>query len=149
MHPQTTTITIHRPVKPATLLTIVAVVALLAIGAIALTQIDETPTASASIGPNEAGSTIAFEVGGTLTIALPANPSTGYSWVVSWIDPAIVTQTGEPAFVAESDLIGAGGTMTFHFTAAGAGMSELRLDYRRSWEDAEPLDTYLVIINVE
>lgn len=149
MHPQTTTITIPRPVKPATLLTTAAVVALLAIAAIALTQMDENRAVSASIGPDEAGSAIALEIGGELTIALPANPSTGYGWTVAAIDPAVVIQKGEPEFAAQSNLIGAGGTMTFRFTAAGTGINELRLEYQRPWEDAEPLDTYQVTVNVK
>lgn len=149
MHPQTATTTFPRTVKPATLLTTVAVVSLLAVGAIALTQIDGNRAVSASIGPDAAGSAIALEVGAELTVALPTNPSTGYGWAVTSIDPAVVTQTGEPEFVAQSNLIGAGGTMTFRFTASGAGISELRLDYQRSWEQAEPLDTYQVTINVK
>ena len=148
MHPQTTTVTIPRPVRPATLLGTAAVAALLAIAAVALTQMDETPV-SASIGPDEAGSTVALEIGGELTIALPANPSTGYGWTVAAIDPAVLIQKGEPDFAAQSNLIGAGGTMTFRFTAAGAGESELRLEYQRPWEEAEPLDTYQVTVNVK
>jgi inhibitor of cysteine peptidase len=149
MHLQTTTITVPRSVSPATVLTTAAVVALLAVGTIGLAQIDANPAASASIGPDEAGSTVALEVGGELTITLPANPSTGYGWTVTSIDPAVVTQTGEPEFATESNLIGAGGTMTFRFTASGAGVIEVRLDYQRPWEDAEPLDTYHVNINVK
>jgi inhibitor of cysteine peptidase len=149
MHPQTTTITIPSPLKPSTLLTTGAVVALLAIAAIALTQMEETPAVSASVGPDEAGSAIALEIGGELTIALPANPSTGYGWTVSAIDPAVVIQKGEPEFAAQSNLTGAGGTMTFRFIAAGAGESELRLEYRRPWEDAEPFDTFQVTVNVK
>ena len=57
-------------------------------------------------------------------------------------------QKGEPEFSPESDLIGSGGTMTFHFAGTAAGRSDLQLDYVRPWEDAEPLDTFLVTVNV-
>jgi inhibitor of cysteine peptidase len=87
-------------------------------------------------------------VGGELTISLPANPSTGYSWVVSSINPALLNQIGDPEFSAESDLIGAAGTMTFHFEATAAGQDSLQLNYLRPWEDTEPLETYTVTVNV-
>ena len=137
-----------RSVTPATVLMTLAVSAMIGVGAIALTQVDRDSPVSASIGPDESGSIVDLDVGGELTIALQANPSTGYGWTVTSIDPAVVTQTGEPELSAESNLIGAGATVTFRFTAAGAGVSELRLDYQRPWEGVEPLGTYFVTINV-
>jgi inhibitor of cysteine peptidase len=91
---------------------------------------------------------VALEVGGELTISLPANPSTGYSWVVSSINPALLAQIGDPEFSAESGLVGAGGTMTFHFEGASVGQGSLQLEYLRSWEDAAPLETYTVTVNI-
>ncbi len=143
------TTTFPRTVKPATILLTFLAVAAVAVGAIALAQIDRAGIAPAGIGPAEAGSRVALEVSGDLTISLPANPSTGYSWVVSSINPAVLAQVGEPEFTAQSDLVGAGGTMTFHFTGIATGQDSLQLDYVRPWEDGEtPLDTYTITVNV-
>jgi inhibitor of cysteine peptidase len=148
MQAHTSTITVPRSVKPATVLIALAVVALVAVGVIALTHPGQPTSASTPLGPAEAGSTVSLETVGELTITLPANPSTGYNWVVAAINPPLVTQIGEPEFSAGSDLIGAGGTMMFRFEGTATGQGSLQLDYLRPWEDADPLDTYQVTINV-
>lgn len=148
MQAQASTFVAPRSVKPATVLVILAVIAVVAVGVIALSQTGKTIAASATLGPAEAGSVVALEVGGELTITLPANPSTGYSWVVTALDPALLAQIGEPEYSAESNLIGASGTMTFRFQGTAAGQDSLQLDYLRTWEDIEPLDTYSVTVNV-
>lgn len=143
------TTTFPQAVKPATILLAFLAVAAIAVGAISPTRMDRAGLAPTGIGPAEAGSRVALEVSGELTISLPANPSTGYSWVVSSINPAVLAQVGEPEFSAQSDLAGAGGTMTFHFTGIAMGQDSLQLDYVRPWEDGEaPLDTYTVTVNV-
>ena len=148
MQAQASTVVAPRSMRPATVLIILAAVAVVAVGVIALTQTGKSIAASATLGPAEAGSAVALEVGGELTITLPANPSTGYSWVVTALNPALLTQIGEPEFSAESNLIGAGGTMTFRFQGTAAGQDSLQLDYLRPWEDNEPLDTYSVTVNI-
>ena len=72
----------------------------------------------------------------------------GYGWVVTSIDPSPLDQVGEPEFSAESDLIGAGGSVTFPFEGFATGQASLQLDYLRPWEDVEPLDSFFVTINV-
>jgi len=149
MQAQASTVVAPRSVRPATVLIILAAVAVVAVGVIALTQTGKSiAAASATLGPAEAGSAVALEVGGELTITLPANPSTGYSWVVTALNPALLTQIGEPEFSADSNLIGAGGTMTFRFQGTAAGQDSLQLDYLRPWEDNEALDTYSVTVNI-
>jgi inhibitor of cysteine peptidase len=148
MQANASTITVPRTVKPATILVTLFVVAVVAVGAIALANVRTASPAPTALGPAEAGSSVTLEVGGELTISLPANPSTGYSWVVSAINPALLTQIGEPEFSADSDLIGAGGTMTFHFEGTAVGQDSLQLEYLRTWEEAAPLETYNVTVSV-
>lgn len=148
MQANMSTTTVFRPVRPATVLIIIAVVALIAIAAIALAEQGATSEAMNVIGPAQAESTVSLEEGEQFTVMLPGNPSTGYSWVVTTINPALLTQIGEPEFSTGSDLVGAGGTITFRFEANGAGRDALQLDYQRPWEDVEPIDTYRVTVNV-
>ena len=148
MQANMSTTTVHPLAKPATVLIIVAVVAAIAIAAIALAEMGTTSEATNVIGPARAESTVSLEEGEQLTITLPGNPSTGYSWVVTTINPALLAQIGEPEFSTGSDLVGSGGTMTFRFETTGTGQDALQLDYLRPWEDVLPVDTYRVTVNV-
>jgi inhibitor of cysteine peptidase len=148
MQARTSTVAVPRPVKPATVLLVLATIAAVGAGVIALTHSGETTATSVALGPADGGSAVALDVGGELTITLPANPSTGYSWVVTAMNTARLTLVGEPEFSAESNLIGAGGTITYRFRGAAAGQDSLQLDYVRPWEDTDPLETYVLTINV-
>lgn len=145
-HPST--ITTARTLNPVAILTFLAVVAVVALGVILATQTGSSAQTVTNLGPTDAGSTASVEVGEGITITLPANPSTGYSWVVTSTTPALLNQVGEPEFSAESELIGAGGNIIFHFEGLATGQVSLQLDYLRPWEDAQPIDTFGVTINV-
>jgi inhibitor of cysteine peptidase len=93
------------------------------------------------------GTSIEAGVGQSFSIVLAGNPTTGYGWQVEGIDGTVLTAS-EPVYVSDSDLIGSGGTYTFTFTAAAAGDTEVRLVYLRSWEQAEPLETFTMIVTV-
>jgi inhibitor of cysteine peptidase len=69
---------------------------------------------------------------------LRSNPSTGYRWEVTEIDESILQSLGEPAFQADSELVGSPGKETFRFLALRTGHVDLRLDYRRPWEQGVP-----------
>ncbi len=95
------------------------------------------------------GQEIAIQRGQVLVISLPANPSTGYTWEMVEAEGAILRQVGEPEFKAQSDLVGAPGTLTLRFEAAEAGQMELRLVYHRPWETGvDPLDSFTVQVTV-
>jgi inhibitor of cysteine peptidase len=87
--------------------------------------------------------------GDFLLVRLESNPSTGYSWEIVDNDEAILRPLGEPEFQASSSAVGAGGTETFSFEAISEGVSVLRMIYHRSFEDEEPLETFLQRVVVE
>ena len=96
------------------------------------------------------GTSVDLKTGETFTISLEGNPTTGYSWEVSSIDPAVVEQVGEPDFKSDSKLIGAGGMFTFTFKAVSPGSAPVMLVYHRSWEkDVTPMYEYQVTVNVK
>jgi inhibitor of cysteine peptidase len=110
---------------------------------VALTQADD-------------GKSYTVGVGDTITVELEGNPTTGYAWAsdLSAEDAALLTLVGgEPAYAGEetgSDVVGAGGTYTFTFTADSAGQLELKLKYWRSFEpDTEPIETFSVDLTIE
>lgn len=87
--------------------------------------------------------------GQVLVLALDANPSTGFTWEVEQLDTSILRQLGLPMFQPGSDLMGAGGTQTFRFQSLRSGETDIRLAYRRPWEEGvEPADRYEVRVIV-
>ncbi len=98
------------------------------------------------------GTTVEIASGGKLIIALPSNPTTGYSWAV--VDPTGgLTQQGDPAFVpagSTQPVVGAGGTEVFTFTAGDQGEYKLGLAYARSFEPTTtPDQTFSVTVTVK
>ncbi|MBM3696221.1 MAG: protease inhibitor I42 family protein [Actinobacteria bacterium] len=85
------------------------------------------------------GAVIEVKVGERVTLELEGNPTTGYSWQITEIDPAVLAPSGEPDYQSSSDADGAGGVYTFRFDAVGAGETEVVLQYFPSWQ--EPSDT--------
>jgi len=103
-----------------------------------------------SIGEAENGKTVEINTGDTLKISLTGNPTTGYNWYVSSVDTQVLTQMGDPSFVASSNAMGAGGIITLTFQAPIAGQTSLQLEYKRAWETGvNPLQTYSVMVDVK
>jgi len=96
------------------------------------------------------GQSVDVASGDKITIRLEGNPTTGYSWEVSAIDPAMVELVGEPDYKTDSKALGSGGVYTFTFKAAAAGTTSLKLIYHRSWEeDVDPVKVFEVTLNVK
>lgn len=66
-------------------------------------------------------------------IALASNPTTGYGWEFE-TNPNLISLINQ-TFKPESDLIGAGGTETFKFSALNEGEAKIVFSYKRSWEE--------------
>ena len=103
---------------------------------------------SLELNETNSGSNITLRTGGTFTVSLEGNPTTGYAWEVVECDEQVLKLTGED-YVSSSDKIGAGGIKMFTLTAANPGTTALKLVYRRSWEkDVEPLRTFVANVRV-
>ena len=115
-------------------------------------QVENVPVSGPALTLDEQdnGTTVALKPGDTVAIVLEGNPTTGYGWTVdlSDEDAAILEQVGEPSYVPDSGLIGAGGTYTFTFRALAAGDATLALHYSRAWESVPPLKTFSVTVAV-
>jgi predicted secreted protein len=104
--------------------------------------------AAVTLGPEDTGTTVTVAVDDRIDVALPGNPTTGYTWTIAAIDDAVLVSRGEPAFRADSTLVGSGGTMTLTFDAVGAGTTTVELAYRRPFETAPAEDTFTVTVVV-
>jgi len=80
--------------------------------------------------------TINATVNGEFAIALDSNPTTGYSWNVSY-DASLLSLEKEEYTPdkTEPGLVGAGGTQRYQFKALKAGSTEINLTYLRTWEE--------------
>jgi inhibitor of cysteine peptidase len=118
----------------------IALVVLIAIGAGLLVTVVLVPWGSDAPASNAAavyheGDAINVSQGDELTIALPANPSTGYSWTAG-DDPDVTFVSSRQ--VAGGSQPGASGTQELTFRATASGESTLELAYARSFEQGVP-----------
>jgi len=88
-------------------------------------------------------------------VRLPANPSTGYQWVLQPVDPPVVQLVGAAEYVAVAvpsvpPRVGQGGEVVFRLRAVATGDVTLRWDYRRSWEPLEtpPVEVHTLTLQV-
>ncbi len=102
------------------------------------------------VGPEDHGQTVTLQVGQTLEVRLPANPTTGYEWQVREVDDAVLQTLGEPQFVAEdSERLGAGGVQVWRFQAQAVGTTTLDMVYVRPWEtDTPPAERFYLTVTV-
>jgi inhibitor of cysteine peptidase len=100
------------------------------------------------IGEADNGSQVVLRVGQTMVLTLKSNPTTGYAWEIAEIDGAILKETYHEYKADWPVLLGSGGKDIWHFQAEAEGKTALTLNYRRSWEEAEPIQTFSVEVVV-
>jgi inhibitor of cysteine peptidase len=106
---------------------------------------------NASGGDKVTGDTFETTVGKSFTIALDANPTTGYAWSQSIKDPAVVAYVSDTynAEVRDPQVVGGGGTDTFTFKALAKGTTTITLSYARSWESVPAAQTRTITVTVK
>ncbi len=116
-------------------------------------EIDGTVPIEVQLTKADDGKTVEVQPGGTLIVALPSNPSTGFSWSVTAPEPGNVELVGEPTYVppgSTSPVVGAAGTQVFTFRPFEAGTDTLTMGYARSFEPGvAPAETFSVTITVK
>ncbi|MFC2016836.1 protease inhibitor I42 family protein [Chloroflexota bacterium] len=92
----------------------------------------------------DSGQTIDIGVNQEFVIALGSNPTTGYSWQVSYDKTMLEFIGGESTYEvgkdAEQGVVGAGGVEYFRFEALKIGETEITLVYKQPWEEPTPQD---------
>lgn len=130
---------------------------ILAAAALSLGACQTAPDADA--GSSDAivgvrGGVTVLKPGQSLTIAMPSNSSTGYSWSLGAYDETVL-KPGQPFGEARTDshpagMVGVGGQTHWTFTAAAPGQTVLNYSYGRSWErNTPPAETARYEIRVE
>lgn len=117
-----------------------AICLLILMGGLACESESVDKPAPVTVTDQNSGESIQLLLGQELMVRLPANPSTGYTWLQMGDTPNVVLQVADPTFF-EQDLsqgnpppVGAGGTEVSSFTADAIGQQILKLEYKRPWE---------------
>ncbi len=82
----------------------------------------------------DASPTIAVQAGEEFFIALPSNPTTGYTWTQSVADGKIVAYEGNVFQPPSSGAIGAVGQQIFIYHANRSGTTSIAFGYARPFE---------------
>ncbi|MBV4490172.1 protease inhibitor I42 family protein [Pseudomonas oryzicola] len=86
-----------------------------------------------------------LQVGQTLTLTLPSNPSTGYRWRVENPAANVLRSLGPEVYSApeEEDVVGSAGVSTWRYQANRAGEAQLVLVYQQPWAaDVAPVQSF-------
>lgn len=92
-----------------------------------------------------------LQVGQTLTLTLPSNPTTGYRWQLKDRAAAILVPLGPEVYSLpeEAGLVGSAGVSTWRFQAREAGQGSLTLVYQQPWApEVQPVQTFDCAISV-
>ncbi|WP_194814849.1 protease inhibitor I42 family protein [Nocardia sp. XZ_19_385] len=91
-----------------------------------------------------------LSTGQQLVVRLGSNPSTGYGWQLTALDQNVVRQVSEKEYVSDQPVMpGTPGTEVWTFVGNAAGVTELRMEYKRPWEQGvEPSKTFTLVLVV-
>jgi len=111
---------------------------------------DSNAPSTLTLTADDNGGSFAVKKGGTVTLTLAENPSTGVMWEMQLDDPeaSLIEQLAEPSFEPDDPgAEGEGGMTTFSFKAADAGEMVVRLVLLPP-DEVEPDDTFEVTLTV-
>jgi inhibitor of cysteine peptidase len=89
---------------------------------------------------------VKIKVRETFTIELESNPTTGYQWQENFDETKV--KLLEKKINLTSKLIGAATSEVFTFQPLTEGVSKIKLDYKRSWEN-EKLESLEIEVEAE
>lgn len=102
-----------------------------------------------SVDITSSGKEVSIASGGTLTVTLESNASTGYRWNenANISDKAVIQQISHKYQAAATPMPGAPGKEIWTFKALQAGKSVVSMEYRRPFEpNAEPAKTFTLTV---
>ena len=85
----------------------------------------------------------------SVTIELKGNPSTGYTWEAVLSSENVVTVSKDVKYLGSEGMVGAPSMFYFTVNSLMTGNTVLTLEYKRPWEEKEPLEKKVYNINVD
>lgn len=112
------------------------------------------PTAQAvamkTFSRSDQGTVPVLTPGESFAVRLDENPTTGYIWEVETLTAGVLELEREE-FVQEPtdpEVVGRGGTKVFVFKTRDSGTGELALRHHRPWLKGDPLDRFVLKVEV-
>lgn len=105
-------------------------------------------------GIGESNHTVQIRKGERFTVCLPANPSTGYTWILPFrksngLDRlTLLNIQYRPGAAQTQGMTGVPGMSVYHFAAVQSGPVRFALEYQRPWEwqhEVKPVFIEIVI----
>jgi inhibitor of cysteine peptidase len=105
--------------------------------------------AEVAVTQEDNGRVVSVKVGDTVSVRLPENPTTGYSWAIASID-AKRLEADAPTYQGGGVGLGTGGTRTWRLVARAPGRTRLGLKRWRHWEgDASVVERFAVTLDIK
>jgi len=105
--------------------------------------------AEVAVTKEDNGRVVSVKVGDTVSVRLPENPTTGYSWAIDSID-AKRLEADAPTYQGEGAGLGTGGSKTWRFLARAPGRTRFGLKHWRHWEgDASVVERFAVTLDIK
>jgi inhibitor of cysteine peptidase len=102
-----------------------------------------------TFGKNDNGASVQVQFGAKISIDLKENPTTGYRWMISGIDEAVLMPEGDAFVPPDQKSLGAGGLRRFFFRAKNAGSTVLTLINKRAWQrDDQAVDSFNLTVRI-
>ena len=101
--------------------------------------------------PSQTTQTVSLSPGGSATIALRENPSTGFKWRLNTAQStrlSIVRVLDRGYRASQSGLIGAPGSHRWEIKARAPGVASIAFTYARPWEHKPPAEIHFVQVNI-
>jgi len=101
--------------------------------------------------PLQTTQTVSLSPGGSTTIVLRENPSTGFRWQLNTAQStrlSIVRVLDRGYQAARSGLIGASGSHGWEIKARAPGTASVAFTYARPWEHKPPAEIHFVEVNI-
>ena len=89
-----------------------------------------------SVDESSSGKQVEIAAGGTLTVTLESNQTTGFQWELKSVgDPSVLqSQGGTYEAPGDTGTVGAGGEEVWTFKALKPGTSSLSMEYSQPWD---------------
>lgn len=100
-------------------------------------------------GEKDNGALVELRRGAKITIELAENPTTGYRWIINWVDEVFLVPEGD-SFLTDNRMgLGGGGLRRFFFRAKAPGRTTLSLINKRAWQrDDQAVGSFKLTIHV-
>ena len=108
-----------------------------------------------SVDSSYSGKEVEIAAGGSLTVTLESNRTTGFQWGLTSISDQAVLERVDQKYVAPeatqngAPLVGAPGAEAWTFKALKKGNSTISMGYSRSWESVPPAKTFSLTVSVK